>query len=119
MTTLVQDTYRSTDATFRAQVRAVMGRELPDIIGEAVTVPPSPRAATTEAQRIKRHAWAMGVLLDITQGAAWLDRVCWLLAGENQIQAVPYVAGAPIDDAVIAARFRALVNDFAGVQAGE
>lgn len=118
MTTLVQDTNRSTDATFRAQVRAVMGRELPDIIGEAVTTPPSHRAAT-EAQRVKRHAWAMEVLRDIAQGAVWLDRVCWLLAGENQIQAVPYVPGAPIDDAVIAARFRALVNDFSGVQAGE
>lgn len=114
MTTLLEDTQRSTDTTFRNQVRAIMARELPDIIGEAVGVFPR---ATTEAQRAKRHAWALEVLRDITQNGTWLDRVCWLLAGETQIQAVPI--GGPIPDVTIQQRFRALVNDFSGVQAGE
>lgn len=114
MTTLLEDTRRSTDTDFRNQVRAIMGRELPDIIGEIVGA--HPRAAT-EGQRVKRHAWALEVLRDITQTGAWLDRVCWLLAGEPQIQAVPI--GTRVDDLVIQARFRVLVNDFAGVQAGE
>lgn len=115
MTTLVEDTERSMDSTFRMQVRAIIARELPDIIGEG----PAgffPRA-TTETQRAKRHAWAMEVLRDIAQNGAWLDRVCWLLAGEAQVQNVPI--GAPVADNILTGRFRAILNDLAGVQNGE
>lgn len=119
MTTLVQDTERSTDAVFRAQVRAAIARELPDILGE--TVGTFPRA-TSEAQRVKRHAWAVEVLRDISLSSAWLDRVCWMLAGEPQIQAFPPATPAvpqPVSDVQIIGRLRGLINDFAGVQAGE
>lgn len=120
MTTLVQDTERSTDGTFRAQVRAALARELPDILGEPANGV-FPRA-TSEAQRAKRHAWATEVLRDIAVSSAWLDRVCWLLAGEPQIQAFPPASAAvpqPVSDVQIIARLRGLINDLSGVQAGE
>lgn len=114
MTTLNEDTERSTDATFRGQVRAALGRELPDILGETVGVFPR---ATSEAQRVKRHAWATEVLRDIAVSSAWLDRICWMLAGEPQVQLVPF--GTKVPDPTITGRLRSLINDFAGVQAGE
>lgn len=119
MTTLAEDTQRSQDPVFRAQVRAALARELPDILGEVVGVAPR---ATTEAQRVKRHAWALEVLRDISTQGLWLERVCWLLAGEPAIQAFPPATPStpqPVTDTAVTARLRALVNDCSGVLGGE
>ena len=108
-TNLTQEHARAADPAFRAVVRAALFRVLPDVIGETTG-----GGGPTVPQRDKRHAWALSVLREPDY---WTERASMLLAGEPQIRAVDPPASP--SDGVISTRLQALINDMAGVLAGE